>query len=174
MNEGYRIYFECLDLVIQAKDELYEILEEYKKTYCEHIQVSTFDIISEPKVIKQWTIRRREFSKIKYITVYLMPMTSFALYLPFHASKEDFEYDDEEYYEVNHKEITYEEFIANLERDISSLEEIIDINKHYYNNFKAIEVPEVEPITPKGNPYAGESWKDKKHKFKGGKRKWKK
>jgi hypothetical protein len=174
MNGGYRIYFECLDSIIQGKNELCEILEEYKKTYYEYIQVSTFDIIGEPKVIKQWTIRRTEFSKIKYITVYSIPMTSFGLYLPFHASKEDFEYDDEEYVEVNHREITYEEFITKLEKYISSLEEIIDINKHYYNNLKAIEVPEIEPIAPKGNPYAGESWKDKKHKFKGGKRKWEK
>lgn len=55
--------------------------------------------------------------------------------------------------------------------DVPLLEPTMELSDYDISLLKELEIKEIEPIAPKGNPYAGESWKDKKHKFKGGKRK---
>lgn len=168
----YEIYLEYLDLVIQAKDKLCDIIEKYKKNNYEYVQVRNFESVNEKRKIIQYIIRRTEFSKTKYITLYTMPMTRTLLFLPYNVNEEKFEYEYyETFLETEYEDITYEEMINILQGIISFLEYIIEYNKQFYNNLTTVETTEIEPVKPKGNPYSCESWKDRKHKFKGGKRK---
>lgn len=144
--------------LLRIIEELNKIINELETEYYEEIIGRQYEIIND-RAISEIEYKRTPYSKSKYITIY--KNLSLFGYSPILISRK--EADINEYILMSEKQMNYNQMIDYLKNCILIYERYIDM----WKNIRLAEPKqEPEPIKPKGNPYVGEFWKDRKHKFK--------
>lgn len=141
-------------------NEISMFIDYLRKAMPEEIYLKQY-LMDDETFATEIEYKRTAFSKTKYFAIYRE--LSLLGYIPKVIKYEKIEtgkYDCGYKYEVGEIIHALETYICALKLQLVQSEKIVPLHLE----------KEIEPIAPKGNPYAGENWKDKKHKFKGGKR----
>ena len=150
-------------------EEIDRLIEYFINTYHYSIEYY-FEDEFEPYFFR---IQRSEFSRQKYFyfnVIYTItgPFTMLHSFKYKELKDEDFSTMPMFIHIDNDELINILEKLKRINMDtINEITEIISREMQIAKDYE-IEVAEPEPIKPKGNPFAGETWKDRKHKFKGG------
>lgn len=187
-TEMYEKYNQLIESGQEAVKKIEEFKDFLKKNYIYEVELSGYHCQGFYASFIRY--QRTEFSKKKYfgflcknISLGELCYAKIPCIIEDHLIQEEFDYG------IWKKEELIEDLrivIEDYNKDIDLLKfllknaTIIDIplteptailSEKEKKLLKKLDVKEQEPIKPKGNPYSCESWKDRKHKFKGGKRK---